>query len=61
TTGYRSTGGEPFGSAGGKISSGYELKLNKVGNAFIHARPLIARIPAQQHCGNDATLRLDNR
>jgi len=29
---------------GGKISSGYEFKLNKVRNAFIHARPLIVLI-----------------
>jgi hypothetical protein len=40
TAGYRSTGGEPFGSAGRKIGSGYEFKLNKVRNEFFHDRPL---------------------
>jgi hypothetical protein len=40
TAGYRSTGGEPCGSAGEKIGSGYEFKLNKLRNAFFHDRPL---------------------
>lgn len=43
TAGYRSTGGEPCGSAGGKIGSGYEFKLNKVRNAYFHDRANIPR------------------
>jgi len=38
TAGHRSTGGEPCGSAGGKIGSGYEFKSNKVRNAIFHDR-----------------------
>jgi len=37
--GYKSTGGEPCGRAGGKIGSGYEFKLKKLRNAFFHDRP----------------------
>ena len=36
TAGYRSTGGEPCGCAGGKIGSGYEFKFNKVRNTIFH-------------------------
>jgi hypothetical protein len=39
TAGYRSTCGEPGGSARGKIDSGYESKPITIRNAFIHDRP----------------------
>jgi hypothetical protein len=45
TAGYRSTGGEPCGSAGGKIGSGYEFKFNEMRNAIFHDRPPVKLPP----------------